>query len=85
MSNDATATNNNTDDSTDLEDTKPTKAKPLPLTETLVLDIVDFLLDNRGYGYSTQISSFMVHYKPRRYTSREVVGILEAGITLNIH
>jgi len=76
MSDDATADNHNTEDSTDPEDTKPTKAKPLPLTETLVLDIVDFLLDNRGYGYSTQISSFMVNYKPRRYTSREVVGIL---------
>jgi hypothetical protein len=42
----------------------------------LVLDIVDYLLNNKGYGYSTQISSFMVNYKPRRYTSREVVGIL---------
>lgn len=65
-----------TDNSTPPEDPKPTKAKPLPLTETLVLDIVDYLLNNKGYGYSTQISSFMVNYKPRRYTSREVVGIL---------
>ena len=65
-----------TDNSTLPEDPKPTKAKPLPLTETLVLDIVDYLLNNKGYGYSTQISSFMVNYKPRRYTSREVVGIL---------
>ncbi len=52
------------------------KRKPLPLTETLVLDIVDYLLEHNGYGYSTQISSYMVDYKPRRYTSREVVGIL---------
>ncbi len=52
------------------------KNKPLPLTETLVLDIVDYMLENDGYGYSTQISSYMVGYKPRRYTSREVVGIL---------
>ena len=52
------------------------KRKPLPLTETLVLDIVDYMLVNKGYGYSTQISSYMVDYKPRRYTSREVVGIL---------
>jgi len=52
------------------------KRRPLPLTETLVLDIVDYLLEHEGYGYSTQISSYMVDYKPRRYTSREVVGIL---------
>lgn len=50
--------------------------RPLPLTETLVLDIVEYMLENHGYGYSTQISSYMVGYKPRRYTSREVVGIL---------
>jgi hypothetical protein len=46
------------------------------LTEGLVLDIVDYLLKNDGYGYSTQISDNMVQLKPRRYTSREVVGIL---------
>ena len=62
---------------TDTPDDKPKpKRRPLPLTETLVLDIVDYLLENDGYGYSTQISSYMVDYKPRRYTSREVVGIL---------
>jgi len=76
MSQDENKDSENTDDTTDPKDTKPTKAKPLPLTETLVLDIVDYLLNNKGYGYSTQISSFMVNYKPRRYTSREVVGIL---------
>ncbi|MBO66736.1 MAG: hypothetical protein CL398_00340 [Acidiferrobacteraceae bacterium] len=76
MSQDENKDTENTDDTTDPKDTKPTKAKPLPLTETLVLDIVDYLLNNKGYGYSTQISSFMVNYKPRRYTSREVVGIL---------
>ncbi len=52
------------------------KSRPLPLTETLVLDIVEFLLDNNGYGHSTEISQYMIQYKPRRYTSREVVGIL---------
>ena len=52
------------------------RQRPLPLTETLVFDIVDYLLKHEGYGYSTQISSFMVSHKPRRYTSREVVGIL---------
>ena len=51
-------------------------SRALPLTEGLVLDIVDYLLDNNGYGYSTQISDSMVDLKPRRYTSREVVGIL---------
>jgi hypothetical protein len=51
-------------------------SRALPLTEGLVLDIVDYLLDNTGYGYSTQISDKMVDLKPRRYTSREVVGIL---------
>jgi hypothetical protein len=50
--------------------------RALPLTEGLVLDIVDYLLKNDGYGYSTQISDNMVQLKPRRYTSREVVGIL---------
>ena len=36
------------------------KRKPLPLTETLVLDIVDYMLANKGYGYSTQISNLAV-------------------------
>ena len=27
--------------------------RPLPLTESLVFDIVDYLLGNEGYGYST--------------------------------
>jgi hypothetical protein len=49
---------------------------PLPQAETLVLDIVEYLLDHSGYGYSTQISHHMIQLKPRRYTSREVVGIL---------
>jgi len=52
------------------------RQRPLPLTETLVFDIVDYLLDHNGYGYSTEISAYMVERKPRRYTSREVVGIL---------
>jgi len=52
------------------------RQRPLPLTETLVFDIVDYLLSHGGYGYSTEISSYMVERKPRRYTSREVVGIL---------
>ena len=56
--------------------TKPNKRKSLPLTEALVFDIVDFLLDNEGYGYSNEISYYIVDNKPRRYTSREVVGIL---------
>ena len=51
-------------------------SRALPLTEGLVLDIVDYLLTKDGYGYSTQISDSMVDLKPRRYTSREVVGIL---------
>jgi hypothetical protein len=46
------------------------------MTETLVFVIVDYLLDNEGYGFSTQISEFVVNKYPRRYTSREVVGIL---------
>ena len=50
--------------------------RALPLTEGLVLDIVDYLLKHDGYGYSTQFSDNMVQLKPRRYTSREVVGIL---------
>ncbi len=49
---------------------------PLPQAETLVLDIVEYLLSLDGYGYSTQISNHMIELKPRRYTSREVVGIL---------
>ena len=55
---------------------KNEKRVSLPLTEALVLDIVDFLLDNKGYGFSNEISYFIVQNKPRRYTSREVVGIL---------
>jgi len=55
---------------------KNEKKVSLPLTEALVLDIVDFLLDNKGYGFSNEISYFIVQNKPRRYTSREVVGIL---------
>jgi len=56
--------------------TSPSKKKSLPLTEALVFDIVDFLLKNKGYGYSNKISYYIVDNKPRRYTSREVVGIL---------
>jgi hypothetical protein len=56
--------------------TSPSKKKSLPLTEALVFDIVDFLLKNKGYGYSNEISYHIVDNKPRRYTSREVVGIL---------
>ncbi len=52
------------------------RQRPLPLTETLVFDIVEYLLTHNVYGYSTEISSYMVERKPRRYTSREVVGIL---------
>ena len=48
----------------------------MPLTEALVFDIVEYLLNNRGYGYSNEISYFIVDKKPKRYTSREVVGIL---------
>tara|TARA_R110000851_G_scaffold183774_5_gene333139 strand:- start:1315 stop:1749 length:435 start_codon:yes stop_codon:yes gene_type:complete len=58
------------------EPKKTEKRVSLPLTEALVLDIVDFLLDNKGYGFSNEISYFIVQNKPRRYTSREVVGIL---------
>lgn len=47
-----------------------------PLTEALVFDIVDYLLEHGGYGYSNEISFFIVDNNPRRYTSREVVGIL---------
>ena len=38
--------------------------RPLPLTESLVFDIVDYLLGNEGYGYSTEISEKMVELKP---------------------
>lgn len=47
-----------------------------PLTEALVFDIVDYLLEHEGYGYSNEISFYIVDNNPRRYTSREVVGIL---------
>ena len=50
--------------------------RPLPLTESLVFDIVDYLLAHEGYGFSTEISEKMVELKPRRYTSREVIGVL---------
>lgn len=52
------------------------ESRPLDMTETLVFIIVDYLLDNSGYGFSTQISEYVVSNYPRRYTSREVVGIL---------
>ena len=51
-------------------------SKPLPLTESLVFDIVEYLLEHEGYGHSTEISEIMVQNKPRRYTSREVIGVL---------
>lgn len=47
-----------------------------PLTEALVFDIVDYLLDKGGYAFSNEISYHIVDANPRRYTSREVVGIL---------
>jgi len=47
-----------------------------PLTEALVFDIVDYLLEHDGYGFSNEISYYIVDNNPRRYTSREVVGIL---------
>lgn len=50
--------------------------RPLPLTESLVFDIVEYLLGKDGYGFSTEISEKMVELKPRRYTSREVIGVL---------
>ena len=52
------------------------KPRPLPLVETLVFDIVNYMLDNEGYGYSTDIAQEMLTLKPKRYTSREVIGIL---------
>ena len=59
---------------TDEDDVKTDR--PLDMTATLVFIIVNYMLDNDGYGYSTQISEFVVSNYPRRYTSREVVGIL---------
>ena len=53
-----------------------TLSRPLDMTETLVFIIVNYMLDHDGYGYSTQISEYVVSNYPRRYTSREVVGIL---------
>ena len=53
-----------------------TLSRPLDMTETLVFIIVNYMLDHEGYGYSTQISEYVVSNYPRRYTSREVVGIL---------
>ena len=53
-----------------------TASRPLDMTETLVFIIVDYMLDHDGYGFSTQISEYVVSNYPRRYTSREVVGIL---------
>jgi len=47
-----------------------------PLTEALVFDIVDYLLSKDGYAFSNEISYHIVDNNPRRYTSREVVGIL---------
>lgn len=49
---------------------------PLPLVETLVFDIVEYLLQKDGYGHSTVIAQKMLELKPRRYTTREVIGIL---------
>jgi len=57
-------------------DVEKKASKPLDMTETLVFIIVDYMLDNDGYGFSTQISEYVVTNYPRRYTSREVVGIL---------
>tara|TARA_R110000824_G_scaffold71351_1_gene182671 strand:- start:732 stop:1178 length:447 start_codon:yes stop_codon:yes gene_type:complete len=58
------------------DEVKKKASKPLDMTETLVFIIVDYMLDNDGYGFSTQISEYVVTNYPRRYTSREVVGIL---------
>tara|TARA_R110000751_G_scaffold148252_2_gene252950 strand:- start:321 stop:767 length:447 start_codon:yes stop_codon:yes gene_type:complete len=58
------------------KEVKKKASKPLDMTETLVFIIVDYMLDNDGYGFSTQISEYVVTNYPRRYTSREVVGIL---------
>ncbi len=52
------------------------RQRPLPLTETLVFDIVEYLLEKDGYGHSTVIAQKMLELKPRRYTTREVIGIL---------
>jgi hypothetical protein len=56
--------------------TAKNRKNTLPLTEALVFDIVTYLLDNKGVGFSNEISYYIVDNKPRRYTSREVVGIL---------
>ena len=56
--------------------TEKNRKNTLPLTEALVFDIVTYLLDNKGVGFSNEISYYIVDNKPRRYTSREVVGIL---------
>tara|TARA_R110000824_G_scaffold87457_3_gene215599 strand:- start:837 stop:1262 length:426 start_codon:yes stop_codon:yes gene_type:complete len=56
--------------------TAKNRKNTLPLTEALVFDIVSYLLDNNGVGFSNEISYYIVDNKPRRYTSREVVGIL---------
>ena len=37
-----------------------TASRPLDMTETLVFIIVDYMLDHNGYGYSTQISEYVV-------------------------
>ena len=58
------------------EDDKRRDTRPLPLTESLVFDIVEYMLSKDGYGFSTEISEKMVELKPRRYTSREVIGVL---------
>ena len=34
--------------------------RPLDMTETLVFIIINYMLDNDGYGYSTQISEYVV-------------------------
>tara|TARA_R110001606_G_C15389711_1_gene651377 strand:- start:2949 stop:3374 length:426 start_codon:yes stop_codon:yes gene_type:complete len=56
--------------------TAKNRKNTLPLTEALVFDIVSYLLENKGVGFSNEISYYIVDNKPRRYTSREVVGIL---------
>ena len=42
------------------EGEKKKVSKPLDMTETLVFIIVDYMLDHDGYGFSTQISEFVV-------------------------
>ena len=56
--------------------TAKNRKNTLPLTEALVFDIVSYLLENKGVGFSNEISYYIVDNKPRRHTSREVVGIL---------